>query len=465
MFRTARISKRNGDFRTIVIQDEKTRLALQRHLAALNSKAKSICGDVAHGFMPGRNPVTNALSHVGHRYTICFDLKDFFDSVTPSKVSGLLSKEEVAAVFVDPDDGKGLRAAQGLSTSPAVANIAGSRLDTAILRAIDKAKLQVVYTRYADDLSFSFDAPDARTWLLKNIPVIASRCGFKINEKKTRFMPASAGRRVITGVSVGDSDIRPTRDARRRLRAARHHVRMKKAAGKDAVRDAMRENGLQEWCKLKTPSMKMAKIEHAESLAQRLFDAFAITSASAKKFGREYVAAQKNAPFAVDFHEGDFLITRNLAYMLGMSTLTTGWKSCMSHPSGEHRKGTLFWPRLAGTAIATILSKREILIAGGAYRAMRARCLLHSLRDGKTVYDRMYGDQDSIRLLAEWLESKGYMSVAAYRDSRMKNGCKKSAVAVVGYVPAGGRKPYLDSLHLVGVKLVGRKGKYLKVTT
>jgi len=66
--------------------------------------------------------------------------------------------------------------------------------------------------------------------------------GFTINERKTSFQSARAGRRIITGVGVGDDSIHPTRKMKRRLKAASHQRRMSAA------------NGMREHCKLRFPA-------------------------------------------------------------------------------------------------------------------------------------------------------------------------------------------------------------------
>ena len=72
--------------------------------------------------------------------------------------------------------------------------------------------------------------------------VAAESMGWAINPHKTRVQYASAGRRIICGLSVGPDDVRPTRHTRRRLRAAAH----------SAPRSA-EWRGLAEWAKCRLP--------------------------------------------------------------------------------------------------------------------------------------------------------------------------------------------------------------------
>jgi len=172
---------------------------------------------VAHGFVEGRSAVSNAIQHIGKKFTLTIDLKDFFDSVTETHLKRSL---------VDPDTATRLcyegATRQGLSSSPAAANVAAIPLDREILKVLGVLKVlgdDIVYTRYADDLTFSSDNLDNLLRLRKEVPVLIEKCGFHCNTKKTRIQSAVFGRRIITGVGV-DNAIHP----RRYQKIGRAHV-------------------------------------------------------------------------------------------------------------------------------------------------------------------------------------------------------------------------------------------------
>ena len=102
-----------------------------------------------------------------------------------------------------------------MPTSPSVANIAGSAIDKAIIRWRDKNHKQIIYTRYADDMSFSCDAMETVDAILTTIPNIVKQCGFKLAAHKTKVLSAKSGRRIICGVGVDATAIFPTREAKR----------------------------------------------------------------------------------------------------------------------------------------------------------------------------------------------------------------------------------------------------------
>ena len=319
------ISKRNGEQRLIYAPSNKEKRELKLLVSEISKKAMRASPEgVIHGFVHKRSPVTNALAHVNHEFTLCFDLKDFFDSVKIQHIQGKLPKEQIELVFVDGAP------RQGLPTSPAVANLAAASMDQAIIKWRDKHKYQFVYTRYADDLSFSYDE-DITKILMEEIPLIASRCGFKINDKKTKLQSAKQGRRIITGVAV-DNSLNPTRKTKRKLRAAIHQKKLAQA------------NGLSEWCKLKLPKEKSKEIKSLEDLIK------------VWKLGK--IPLDKLPSKPEEELDDNCIITGDVVYTLGMSTFTTGWTSCMSQPNGQYRKGVIFWAMLKGTRVAAFLSDK-----------------------------------------------------------------------------------------------------------
>jgi hypothetical protein len=183
---------------------------------------------VVHGFAELRSPVTNASKHVGYKITVSFDLADFFDTVDKVKHGKPMMAIGAEAKLLWYKN----TAKQGLPTSPIVANIAAAPMDQQILDWLffphpgdpPRTVYRTVYTRYADDLTISFDGAALIPQVLAAIPKIVESHGFKVNPKKTHVQFARSGRRIITGIGVDDS-IHPTRAFRRRLRAAIHNAK------------------------------------------------------------------------------------------------------------------------------------------------------------------------------------------------------------------------------------------------
>lgn len=189
----------------------------------------------AHGFVPGRSPLTHAQNHVGQRRVLTIDLRDFFTHITARRVFGLLFTagypEEVAHLIAglsttatsigdlarmpaggSRDQRTLLRARlrephlpQGSPSSPAWSNAICYRLDRRLSGLA--ASLGAHYSRYADDLTFSGDQlPD-----LAVITEIIRNEGFAPNPAKTRNLGRGQQQRV-TGVVVNDRPNTPRRE-------------------------------------------------------------------------------------------------------------------------------------------------------------------------------------------------------------------------------------------------------------
>lgn len=214
-----KIPKRSGGYRTICCPSAARKRLCRALIPNLQAIVRKLCDlDVVHGFAELRSPVTNAARHVGYQYTVSFDLKDFFDTVEMQKVKA------VQNTLYKPCFHKGV-AQQGLPTSPIVANIAAAEMDKQIQDWLNTRATTCVYTRYADDLTVSFNDPD----LIGDVKGIVAKAvhqhRFVLNEDKTTVQCARTGRRIITGVAVDDTGIYPTRKAKRKLRAAIHNAK------------------------------------------------------------------------------------------------------------------------------------------------------------------------------------------------------------------------------------------------
>lgn len=414
------IPKKSGGHRTIYVvygEEANKYKLLVGELAQYASKLDK--ENVMHGFVKSRSAVTAALAHVNHAWTVCFDLADFFDHVSADKLKNLIPAKMIEKVIVDG------AARQGLPTSPSAANIAASKMDKSILRFIEKKKIDVVYTRYADDLTFSGDHMDQLEIIKKEIPIIVKRCGWLLRDDKTHIQLSSNGRRHICGVAVDSDGIHPTRRAKRRLRAAQHQALTDEKAKQKA-------HGLEEWCKLKEPKPKPEPTIKSEKVDELNKELKALSKAWDIKVPNMNLIPDKGE----DIIEGDFMITGDPVYILGCSTWTTGWRSCLSHtPAGTHRKGSIFWMRFPGTRMAALLSNREREVVGVTRRLVRARAFVHTLRDGRQVYDRVYGDNESANELREEFNKRGIEFVKSL----------PKGIKVMGNL-ASVKKPYLDNL-------------------
>ncbi len=235
------IPKRRGGLRTIEAPGEKLKALQRRVLHRLLNPLPM--HPAATGFVPGRSIVDNARPHVGREVVINLDLADFFPSLTAGRVAeslrGLGWGAEAAEIVSRICTHEG-HLPQGAPTSPALSNLVCRRLD-ARLAALAK-KRQGRYTRYADDLTFSFPGLGTnkrlrrtkRRPLLKRPPRPPSRAlltqirgiiedeGFQIQMKKKVRLQRPHQRQTATGLVVNRTVNLPRR-TRRLIRAMRHH--------------------------------------------------------------------------------------------------------------------------------------------------------------------------------------------------------------------------------------------------
>jgi RNA-directed DNA polymerase len=110
---------------------------------------------------------------------------------------------------------------QGAPTSPALANLAAFRLDRRLTGLA--TSLDIAYTRYADDLTFSGPTQLVRSagTLRRAVREIAHEEGFTVNDDKS-MLATRAGRQRVCGVIV-NQHLNVPRDEYDLLRAILHN--------------------------------------------------------------------------------------------------------------------------------------------------------------------------------------------------------------------------------------------------
>jgi len=237
------VPKRDGTSRLISAPKPELK-AVQRWIMREVTEHLPVHG-AAHGFLVGRSIVSNARVHAGARVIVKLDLRGFYPTVTMRRVKGLLRRaglgEQVATVMAllateAPREAVvthgrthyvalGPRSLpQGAPTSPSITNALCLRLDCRLAGLA--RSLGCRYTRYADDLTFSWhgDAASRVGALLRGAGAVVRAEGFEVHAQKTRVMRAGA-RQKVTGLVVnaapdGRPDARVPRKTQRELRAA-----------------------------------------------------------------------------------------------------------------------------------------------------------------------------------------------------------------------------------------------------
>lgn len=223
LYKTFELPKRNGGTRLIESPGWKLK-EMQRLVASDLTTVLGTRNSVAHAFMHGRSVITNARPHVGKTAVVRVDLKDFFHQINFGRVKGVF----IGAPFGFPDDVATVlahlcccdgRLPQGAPTSPALSNFVCRALDSELRKLGVRYKAR--YTRYADDLTFSFSAisldrlpsklfvvgndPEGRRSVKPGILLseVLKSHGFVVNPTKTRGT-GQRERQMVTGIVVND---------------------------------------------------------------------------------------------------------------------------------------------------------------------------------------------------------------------------------------------------------------------
>jgi len=212
-YRTFTIPKKDGGEREIetpFADLKKVQSYISRYLQSTYYFEKS---SSAYGFIVGvrneqdrRNVVTNAQKHINRQYMVNIDLKDFFHSVTKDRVVRIFSnppfnfKRDLPEVLANLTTYKD-RLPMGTPTSPVLSNFSCRSLDRSLTNFANLHGW--IFTRYADDMTFSSNEPIAAE-KYNELQAIIKKEGFKVNEKKLKFYgPKDV--KIITGLVVTDT--------------------------------------------------------------------------------------------------------------------------------------------------------------------------------------------------------------------------------------------------------------------
>jgi retron-type reverse transcriptase len=208
------ISKKNGGERLISAPSPKISI-LQRRLKQYLDEVYSP-HPAATAFIKKTGIVENAKRHTRKTIVFNLDLKDFYGSIHFGRIRGLLMAkpyeldETVAKLIAHLCCFERLLP-QGAPTSPTISNMISRKLDRELSKLAKENRAQ--YSRYADDITFSFRSDSTNDIYVRNIEGVADlnsklrniieRNGFKINHDKTRLQTYKE-RQIVTGLKVND---------------------------------------------------------------------------------------------------------------------------------------------------------------------------------------------------------------------------------------------------------------------
>lgn len=211
------LTKKSGGIREIAAPSNPIRSLQEKFLHYLEHLYRGRAP--AYGFIKGKSIKLNADKHAKSQFVLNVDLKDFFPLIHFGRVRGMLMGKPYFFGSNASRDAADLccrRSAlpQGAPTSPILSNMVCAKLDSE-LKALAR-KYNCVYTRYADDITFStkarrFPAPLARVptetdnelRVGEELLATIHGNGFAINEKKIR-LTSRHQRHEVTGLTVNN---------------------------------------------------------------------------------------------------------------------------------------------------------------------------------------------------------------------------------------------------------------------
>ncbi len=244
-YRPFAVPKKNGGQRHILAPSPALK-ALQQRLLHHYLQRLPI-HPAATAFHPGASIVHNARHHAGHAIVATVDLADFFSSTTARRVR--------AFFLAHGWHGKALRVLmrlctyrnslpQGAPTSPCLSNLVNVELDGALDELARRA--QATYTRYGDDLTFSWPTADLPSWFQPAVERKLLAVGYRIQPQKGWHITSLAAEPEITGVVLRSNGcIAPPRRMRAQIGPLRRRLGWLRILGGDVTATQMRLHGYQ----------------------------------------------------------------------------------------------------------------------------------------------------------------------------------------------------------------------------
>jgi RNA-directed DNA polymerase len=228
-YHTYKIPKKRGGWREIAAPAAHLKLVQKKLNDELQARYQRIKPEEVYGFIRmwrQCNIVSNARPHIGKRFVLNMDLKDFFPCITAKRVKELFSSDmfqfdEQAAIGLTLLTTYQGRLPTGSPTSPVISNFVCFALDRDLAN-FSKTN-QMVYTRYADDLTFSSDHPITEV-LVSTIIRLIEKHQFRLNEKKLRLKSAHT-QQTVTGIVVNEK-VNVNRKLLKKIRAMLHDWRV-----------------------------------------------------------------------------------------------------------------------------------------------------------------------------------------------------------------------------------------------
>ena len=224
-------AKRRGGTRTLYAPNSKTKHLQKAILRRVIGP--SHVHPYAYAYERGKGIKAHATLHANRAVIVGMDIVSFFPQTQAKWIREYFLAtgwdNQAAKVLTNLTTHEG-GLPQGAPTSPKLSNLVNHLLDKR-LEGLARS-FGARYSRYADDITFSFGVDDNR--LVKNLVNLATQviyeCGYIPHEKEKLFIRRAHQQQLVTGLVVNDGPPRISRETKRWLRAAEHRMKTGKQA-------------------------------------------------------------------------------------------------------------------------------------------------------------------------------------------------------------------------------------------
>lgn len=193
--------------------------SIQRWLLA-NYLCDLPVSNAANGFIKGRGIKRNAQFHLNQPYLLKIDIQNFFPSISQAQVFKSLRlhfDDKNLTLKISKLCSYRRKLPQGAPTSPMLSNIVFKEIDDKITHHCNSRL--IVYTRYADDLTFSSNNKTSLVEVYQFVENLLYKNSFRINKTKTQYL-SGKGRMSITGININEGRLTIGRGIKRTLRSS-----------------------------------------------------------------------------------------------------------------------------------------------------------------------------------------------------------------------------------------------------
>lgn len=219
-YRKFRIPKKSGGYREI--HEPLPMLKEVQKWILKNILYKASISPFAKAYIPNKNIKDNVRFHKKKKLIVKLDIEDFFNNITNKQVNNFFlyaGYEKKLAFFLTSLITMNNSLPQGAPTSPYMSNIVMKSFDTDISKICQKNK--ILYTRYADDLTFSGNVNKQK--IINSCEKRLEKIGLKLNLEKTKVLKPH-NKQSVTGIIVNEK-VQIDRISRDEYRKLTYYIR------------------------------------------------------------------------------------------------------------------------------------------------------------------------------------------------------------------------------------------------